>query len=284
LFKTYYELTKPGIIYGNMLTTIGGFLLASKGDVDLWLLVATLAGTALIIASGCVFNNYIDRGIDAKMDRTKKRATVSGLVSARAAITYATVLGVLGAIILTVFVNLLVLAIGLTGLFFYVVVYGWAKRRSVYGTLVGSIPGATPPVAGYCAVTGNLDLGAFLLFLILVTWQMPHFYAIAMYRLKDYKAAGLPVWPAVKGLKSTKIQILGFILAFTLAVSLLTIYDYAGWVFLVVMAVLGLTWFAKGIKGFQASNNTVWARQMFLFSLIVMLSLSVMLSVNSLFA
>jgi heme o synthase len=280
LFKTYYQLTKPGIIYGNALTAAAGFLLASKNHVDLGLLLATIAGTSLVIASACVFNNYIDRGIDQKMSRTRKRALVKGLVQERNAIIYAVVLGLAGFLILTLYTNLLVVAIGLAALLDYVVLYGVAKRRTVHGTLVGSIAGAAPVVAGYCAVTDRLDGGSVILFLILAAWQMPHFYAIAMYRYNDYKAADLPVLPVKNGVRQTKLQILLYIGAFIAANALLSIFGYTGYVYLVIMAVLGLAWLWLGIRGYKAIDDKLWARQMFLFSLVIILSLSIMLSVG----
>ena len=280
--KAYYNLTKPGIIYGNLLTAAGGFLLASKGVIDVRSLLATLAGISLIIASGCVFNNYIDRGIDKKMARTRKRALVSGLIPARNALIYGTVLGCSGVLILSLWTNLLVVCIGLTAWFFYVVLYGIAKRRSVHGTLVGTIPGAAAPIAGYVAVSNRLDTAVLILFMIMVFWQMPHFYAIAMYRFKDYRAAGLPVLPVKKGMKNTKIQILSYIFAFIVAIILLGIFGYAGWVYLAVMVSLAVYWFWLGIKGFsKLTDDTLWARQMFLFSLIIITAMSAMLTINA---
>ena len=281
LAKSYYGLTKPGIIYGNALTAIGGFLLASRGQVNLWLLLATIMGTSLVIASACVINNYIDRGIDQKMDRTKKRALVTGEISVRNAIIYAILLGIIGFATLALLVNWLVVLIGVVGFIDYVVFYGLSKRRSTLGTLVGSISGATPVIAGYCAVTNRFDLGALILFAILVIWQMPHFYAIAMYRLDDYKAANIPVLPVIKGMRSTKVQIISYIVAFILAVMALTAYGYAGRTFMVVMSLLGLLWLRLGIKGFRMPDEKIWGRQMFRFSLIIILSLSVMLSVGT---
>jgi len=282
LLKTYYHLTKPGIIYGNALTATAGFLLASKGHVKVWLLIATIMGTSLVIASACVFNNYIDRGIDKKMARTNKRALVSGLVTGQNAVIYATLLGVAGFLILAVYVNLLVVGIGLAALLDYVVLYGIAKRRSVHGTLVGSVAGAAPVVAGYCAVTDRLDGGALILFLILAVWQMPHFYAIAMYRFDDYSAAGLPVLPNKKGMKNAKLQILLYITAFIIATVLLTVFGYTGYTSLVVMALLGVAWLWLGMQGFKASDDKLWARKMFFFSLVIILSLSIMMSVGPL--
>lgn len=280
--KAYYRLAKPGIIYGNLLTAAGGFLLASKGQIDYGLFLAVLAGTALVIASGCVINNYIDRGIDKKMARTRARALVLGLIPARNAIIYGVTLGLLGMLILSLWTNLLVVAIGLAAWFFYVVLYGIAKRRSVHGTLVGTIPGAAALIAGYVAASNRLDMGTLILFLIMVFWQMPHFYAIAMYRFKDYKAAGLPVMPVKKGLDNTKTQIMAYIVAFIIAIMLLYIYGYAGFIFALVMIPLGLYWLWLGTKGFTAlSNNGLWARQMFLFSLVIITALSVSLSIDA---
>jgi protoheme IX farnesyltransferase len=280
LFKLYYRLAKPGIVYGNVMAVAAGFLLASKWHVNFGLLLAVLAGMVLVIASACVSNNYIDRDIDKKMSRTKKRALVSGEIAGRSALIFGSMLGIAGFLILGLYSNGLTLATAIVGWFFYVFIYGYAKRHSVHGTLVGAIPGATPPVAGYLAVTDHLDGGALSLFLILVCWQMPHFYAIAMFRRDDYKAASLPVWPVKNGMRSTKLQILLYVSLFTVAVSLLGVLGYAGSGFLVVMVLLGLYWLWRAAQGFRAKDDVKWARKMFGSSLIVLLVLCVMLSTN----
>lgn len=281
MIKEYYHLTKPGIIYGNLITAAGGFLLASKGHIQFGLFLATLAGTSLVIASACVFNNYIDRGIDQKMERTKQRAMVKGAISGPAALTYGTILFILGAVILVRYTNFLTLGIGLVAFIVYVAVYGVGKRRSVHGTIIGSVAGAAPVVAGYTTVTNRFDLGALILFAILVLWQMPHFYSIAMYRLDEYKAAEIPVLPLKTSMRTTKIQIVAYIVAFIVAVAALTAFGYAGYTYLVVMVLLGLAWLRLGFQGFNATDDAAWARKMFRFSLIVILSLSVVLAVGS---
>jgi protoheme IX farnesyltransferase len=162
-----------------------------------------------------------------------------------------------------------------------VVLYGFAKRKSVHGTLVGTLPGSASLVAGYTAVTGKLDVGALLLFLIMVAWQMAHFYSIALYRQKDYKNAGIPVLPVVKGAKRTKLEILLYTFLFVIFVTLLSVNRYSGLVFLLVMAPLGLYWLWRGLQGFNVKKDDKWGRQMFGFSLIVLLTLSVMLSFGS---
>lgn len=260
----------------------GGFLLAARGRIDIGLFIAALVGLALVVGSACVFNNYIDRDIDQKMARTKKRALVSGLVKPRTAIFYACALGIVGTIILSVWINRLATFMALGGFFFYVVVYGAAKRRTVHGTVIGSISGAIPPVVGYSAVTGHLDKGSLIIFLILVFWQMPHFYAIALYRMADYKAAGMPVLPLRKGLRATQVQILLYICGFIAATSLLSVFGFTGYTYLIITAALGLMWLVRGLQGLTTSDKKLWGRKMFLFSLIVILGVSMMMAVGPL--
>jgi len=281
LIKSYYYLAKPGIIYGNLITAAAGFLLASQTNVDWYLFLALLGGTALVIGSACAFNNYIDRGVDSKMARTKKRALVSGNIHPRAALVYASVLGIAGFLCLLVFTNTLATIVELVAFIFYVIIYGWAKRNTSFSTLIGTIPGAAPPVAGYVAVTNNFDGGALILFFILVFWQLPHFYGIALYRFKDYKAAGLPVMSVSKGFLSTKIQTLVYILAFMVTVAALWYFNYAGYTYLIVVELLALAWLVKGIQGFDNQKTANWGKKIFLFSLIVNVGMSVMIGANS---
>lgn len=283
LLATYYRLTKPGIVYGNGLSAAAGFLLASgrAGHFDPALFVALLVGTGLVIASGCVFNNYADRSIDRKMSRTKHRALVTGTVSTKAALLYAVALGVAGFMLLAVFTNTLTVLWGVVGMFSYVVLYGITKRRGPYGTLVGSISGATPIAAGYSAVVGHVDTGTVLLFLIMALWQMPHFYAIALFRQKEYARAGLPVLPVARGAAVTKQYIIAFIVLFTVAAAALTVLDVTGLTYLVVMVALGLGWLWRGLKGFFTENDAKWGGSMFGFSLQVLLIFCVLISLDA---
>ncbi len=285
MLKTYFSLTKPGIIFGNAITTAGGFALASSarggGHINFGLFLATLIGISFVVASACVFNNYIDREIDGMMARTKNRALVKGLVSGRNAIIYAISLVLVGVLVLALYTNLLAVGIALTGFFVYVVLYSIWKRRSIYGTIVGSISGAVPPVVGYVAVSNSFDAGAIILFSILVLWQMPHFYAIAIYRLDDYAAASIPVLPVKKGVHTAKMHILVYISAFIIAALMPTVFGYTGYAYFTVVGLLGLTWLGLAIKGFSTSNNDkLWARKMFFSSLIVITLLCIMIFVN----
>lgn len=280
--RLYYSLTKPGVLYGNALTAAAGFLLASRGNID-WLLFISLSiGISLVIASACVLNNYLDQDIDKKMARTKQRALVKGDIPGKNAVIFSVTLGVVGFLILSLFTNSLVVLIGAIGFIDYVLLYGMlSKRLSIHGTLVGSISGAAPILAGYCAVTGTLDVGAMIVFAILFLWQMPEFYSIAIYRHDEYKAANIPVMSVVKGIRSTKIQIFFYTVAFVIATILLATYGYASMTYLVVMAAMGTYWLWLGAKGFSTNDDDAWARQMFKFSLIILLVFCGVISVDA---
>lgn len=280
MIRAYFLLTKPGIILGNIITTAAGFLLASKGRIDLLLFIATLSGLFLFIGSACVFNNYIDRHADQKMSRTQNRALVKKTISERSAILFGIFLGLLGVLILALYTNVLALSIALAGLFTYLVLYTIWKYQSIYGTLVGSLAGAVPPVVGYCAVTNQFDSGALILFLLLVLWQMPHFFAIALYRLEDYVAASIPVLPAKKGSRTTKINMLLYTAAFLFATPLLTLFGYTGYVYLVTSILLSIAWLLLAVQGFKCENDKLWARQMFRLSLVIITGLSLVISLD----
>ncbi len=275
--KHYLLLTKPGIILGNILTTAGGYALAARGQFDLGLFLSMVLGLGLIIASACVFNNYIDRNHDAKMNRTKYRALARGIIPHRKALFFGTGLGLLGTLTLALGTNPLTTCVALTGFFFYVIVYSLSKYQTTYGTLIGSIAGAIPPVVGYTAAAHTIDLGAFILFAIIAMWQMPHFFAIAIYRLSDYSKASIPVFPRVKGMHKTKVHMTVYLLAFIMATALLTLCGYTTLTFMMIMALVSISWLIFALKGFSAKNDARWARKMFIFSLVVVTTLSVAL-------
>ena len=285
--RDYYKLAKPGIVYGNIITTIAAFIFAARwhfsGISSLWLFLATIVGIALVIGSACVLNNYLDKDIDKKMKRTEDRALVTGKISVRSTLIYAIVLGVIGLVLLEVFVNVLTAGSALFGFVMYVIVYGVAKRGSEWGAVVGSFSGAVPIVAGYTAVTNHLDGAALILFLILVFWQMPHFYAIAMYRLDEYKAAGIPVLPVQKGMKAAKVHILGYMIAYVLAVAALTVFGYAGYAYLAFVLIVGARWLVLAIQGFRTNEDAKWARKVFFYSLVTLLTFCITLALAPLF-
>lgn len=281
MLKVYYHLTKPGIIYGNALTMAAGFFLAAKGHISWLLLISTLVGLSFVIASACVFNNIFDADIDAKMTRTQNRAMVKKIIPKNSAFIFGLILLLLGILGLNHPQNLLPLLTALLGFVVYVFFYTPLKRKTVHATLIGAISGATPPVVGYTSVVQRIDAGAIILFLILVFWQMPHFYAIAIRRQNDYAEADLPVLPIKKGVHAAKFQMLLYIIGFLVAAASLTYFKIAGYIYLSAASLLGLLWLRQAILGFQTADNTSWAKRVFLFSLIVLTLLSVSLSVGS---
>ncbi len=271
--KTYFLLTKPGIIIGNGITAAAGFALASKESFDFLLFLAALAGISLIIASACVLNNYIDRDSDRKMARTKNRALAKKTIPAASALFFAVCLGLTGLLILGFYTNLLTLLITLAGFCIYVLWYSLWKYRTMHATLIGSLAGAAPAASGYSAAAGSFDVGALLLFSIMVLWQMPHFFAIAIYRIDDYASAGVPVLPLKRGMFITKVQMLLYIIAFTGAAAALTFFGYAGYAYASLAALLGLVWLSMGIQGFTCKSDKRWAYKMFRFSLLTVTAL-----------
>ncbi|MEY8710619.1 protoheme IX farnesyltransferase [Mangrovibacter phragmitis] len=281
MIKQYLQVTKPGIIFGNLISVIGGFLLAAKGNIDYPLFGFTLLGVSLVVASGCVFNNVIDRDIDPKMERTKNRVMVTGLISPEVALVYGSLLGIAGFMMLFFGANPLAMWLAVMGFVVYVGIYSlYMKRHSVYGTLIGSLSGAAPPVIGYCAVTNEFDTGAFILLAIFSLWQMPHSYAIAIFRFKDYQAANIPVLPVVKGISVAKNHITLYIIAFMVATLMLSLGGYAGYKYLVVAAAVSVWWLGMALSGYKTENDKVWARKLFVFSIVAITSLSVMMSVD----
>ena len=287
MVKEYYRLAKPGMVYGNVITTIASFLFALAFDFSqplhtFVLFIATTLGISLIIGSACVYNNIADREIDKKMERTKNRALVTGRISIPSALLYGALLGSIGFSLLYVCVNPLTAYIGAFGWFSYVVLYGLAKRGSSLGALVGSISGGVPIIVGYTAVTNSFDTRALLLFIILALWQMPHFYAIAIYRLEDYKKAGIPVLPAEKGMLKTKLDILIYLNLYILVTLSFSLLGYAGVVYFLSSFIFGILWLVRSLRGFTAQDDTLWAKSLFKFSLIVLLAFCTTLALSPL--
>lgn len=281
--KDFYHLAKPGIVRGNMLSLLAGYVLAATlYGFDLPALIGVLIGTAGVIASGCVFNNYLDRFIDAKMKRTRQRALVTHTVSNRAAILYGSGLGLVGFASLWFLTNPLTTLVGVVGFVWYVVIYGFAKRHTPWSTLIGTVCGATPPVAGYVALAGQIDAAAILLFLILVAWQMPHFYAIAIRRRDDYAAAGLPLLSITHGVDATRRQIVIWIVAFMVVTPMLTIAGYTGMVYLTASVALGVYWLSVALQTWKEPNQQKWAGRIFGISLLVLLLQSALIAVGHL--
>lgn len=279
VFSNYYRLSKPGIIYGNIITVIAGYFFAAKA-FDPLVFIGVVVGVALVIAGACAINNVLDQNIDAKMSRTKKRPLVTGAISQRAAVTYSAITALVGFSVLGVTQNWLTTLLVLIAYIDYVIVYGVTKRKSPLGTHIGAISGALPLVVGYTAVIGKLDVAAILLFMLMAFWQMAHFYGIALYRKKDYARAGIPVLPVVKGEATTRLRTKGNILRFTIVAALLFIGGFIGYIGGIVLIVASLWWLFQATK-FTELDGLAWGRKVFGASLSVVLIMSAALALGN---
>jgi len=252
--------------------------LASQGHPRLGLFLAAMLGSSLIIACGCVLNNWMDRDIDTRMERTKTRALVTGTIGAWQAMVFAALLGSIGGLVLLLYTNLLTFDIGILGLVIYVVFYTLGKRYTVHATLIGSISGAVPPLAGYTAVVGHLTPVALVLFLSVALWQLPHFYAIALYRQRDYDEAKIPNLPNLIGAIRTQWLILSYIALFFGVASFLTVYGATGLLYQVLITVLCAWWLGTGLWTLSKQEGVLWGKAMFRISLLVITIFSVVIA------
>ena len=272
--KSYYRLCKPGIVYANLLTTIAGYLLASQLDIKLSSFSGVIIGFTFIVAAACIVNNLYDRDIDIKMERTKNRPSVTGAVPLINGAIMAAVLVLIGTFMLLIMDNVLTMMIGLLGFSVYTTAYTISKRRTYHSTLIGSISGATPIVGGYVAYSGRIDAAAIVIGLMMLVWQMPHFYAIAIYRDADYRSAGIPSMPITIGKRATAYWMLFYTLVFALLAMLLYRYAPVSIVYLLVMGLVSVCWLALNLSGLFSGRIEDWAKRSFLSSLIVMLVMS----------
>ena len=215
------------------------------------------------------------------MQRTQNRAMVKKSISIPVALVFALVLGVIGFSILWFWVNAYAFLFAVIGFVVYVGFYSlWTKRTTIHQTLVGSISGAAPPVIGYTAIANHFDLGALLIFLGYALWQMPHSWAIAIYRFDDYKNAGIPILPVARSILRTKIESLIYVILFTIAMNGLFIYGYANWIYAIILNSLWIYWLYLAVVGFKisAEQDQLWAKRFFLFSVILITVISLCFS------
>lgn len=266
----------------NLIAAFGGFWVASQWNVDWLLLIYMLVGSTLVMACSTVFNNVMDREMDQKMTRTKTRATAEGRLTPAQGYSYAVSLGVVGLAMLYWLVNPLTAMLGILGIFVYVVIYtAWLKRRSTWSTSIGAISGSMPPVIGYCAVANTVDAGAWILFIILFLWQPPHFWALGIRRTEEYRKAGFPLLPVVKGIKRTKIQMIPYVVLIIPATILFYTFGYVGIIFLVSSIILGLIWLIYCIAGLFTKDTDKWAMKTFMISIYYLMAISIIMVIDT---
>jgi protoheme IX farnesyltransferase len=285
MFKNYLEIIKPGIILGNAILIMGSFFLASRNtSFNFFLFFYTILGTSFVIASACIFNNLIDHDIDKKMSRTNRRVLSRKLMSVLSASIFAVFLGVSGIFILGFLVNGLSMIFAILGFFIYVVLYTLLyKRKSFYSTFIGSFSGSMPSIIGYTAVSNNIDICSVLLYIIFIFWQMSHFYAIAIVRIKDYQKAKIPIFPLVKGITITKKHIFYYIIGFIISSSLLTFLGFLSYNFLFLSSIINFYWLFLAHSNIRTNNDKKDSMRLFYYSIIVVVLFNIFVLVDFLF-
>ncbi len=279
VLRDYIELTKPRVQSLLLWTTVTTMLVA--GDPSVGLIALTCLGGALSAGGAGAINHYLDRDLDARMSRTARRPVASGRVSPAAALVYGIVLGVAAFVLLTTQVNLLAAVLSLSGLLGYVFVYTlWLKRRTPQNIVIGGAAGAVPPLVGWVAVTGSLELTAWLLFAIVFMWTPPHFWALSLMIKDDYATIGVPMLPVVRGEAETCNQILLYSVLLV-ATSLLPVVTGAfGVLYAACAGILGAVFVLSAVVLRRDPNKRV-ALRTYLYSLVYLALLFVAMVVDT---
>jgi heme o synthase len=237
----YVRLTKPRIVLLLLVTTVPAMVLARRGLPSAELIAATLFGGTLAAGGANAINQYWDRDIDRIMLRTRRRPLPARAIEPWRALAFGLALGAVSFAWLAVTVNLLSAALSIAAMAFYVLVYTmWLKRRSVQNIVIGGAAGAVPVLVGWSAVTGRVGWPAVVLFAIVFVWTPPHFWALSLRYLPEYRAAGVPMLPVVRGVRETSRQVLVYSLALVATSFALVPVAHAGWVYGVAAGLLGI--------------------------------------------
>jgi len=263
----YVALTKPRIIELLLVSTVPTMIVAERGIPSLWLMFATVVGGTLSAGGANAINMYVDRDIDALMDRTKGRPLVTGVMSPRAALVFAVGIEIVSFAFLWAFVNLLSAVLAVSACLFYVFVYTlWLKRTSERNIVIGGAAGAAPVLIGWSAVTNSLSWAPVVLFAVMFYWTPPHFWALAIKYKDDYSKADVPMLPSVAAYETVTCKII----AYTVVVVALTfvfgpVADL-GAVYLVSAGVLGAVFLALAVK-VHRTESAAAAMKLFTYSI-----------------
>ena len=270
-FAQFYALTKPRVVQLIVFCALIGMALAIPGvpgwrEVELALVAC--AGIWLVAGAAAVFNCLVEQGIDARMRRTSWRATAQGQISNSLTLAFSAALGLTGSAILYFWVNPLTMWLTFATFVGYAVIYTVIlKPLTPQNIVIGGASGAMPPVLGWAAMTGSVGPEALILFLIIFLWTPPHFWALALYRVEDYRKSGLPMLPVTHGNEFTRLQVFLYTLVLFAACLLPFVFKMSGWLYLVaaVLLSLGFSWY--GWRLWRHYSDAL-ARQTFRFSLI----------------
>jgi protoheme IX farnesyltransferase len=269
--RQFYALTKPRVVQLIVFCALIGMALALPGLPTLaqsWLILIGCIGIWLVAGAAAAFNCLVEKSIDAKMRRTAWRPTARGQLSDRQALAFSAALCALGSWLLYQWVNPLTMWLTLATFIGYAVIYTVIlKPRTPQNIVIGGASGAMPPVLGWAAMTGDVPPEALILFLIIFLWTPPHFWALALYRVEDYRKSGLPMLPVTHGNEFTRLQILLYTIVLFAACLMPFAYGMSSWLYLAVALVLsaGFTWY--GLRLWREYSDAL-ARRTFHFSLI----------------
>lgn len=256
--KDFFILSKPIIVLLLLVTTYSGLVAGSQAWPSASLTFWTLLGGTLAAAGSSALNQYIDRELDKNMQRTSKRPLADGRLTAAEGLSYGLALCLTSYYVMAGFVNLLAALLSLAGIFYYVFFYSvWLKKATVQNIVIGGGAGAIPPMVGWAAATGQLGLAAWILFAIVFMWTPPHFWALAIVRMKDYERAGVPMMPVVHGEEKTRRHILVYTIELIAVTLLLPIFNLAGMVYAVSAIVLGGFLLYAAWRVFKVGGNKV---------------------------
>ncbi|RUO26786.1 protoheme IX farnesyltransferase [Aliidiomarina minuta] len=279
-WREYLELTKPRVVALLLLTAVVGMCLATTGWVDWQIMLPAITGIGLMAGSAAAVNHLVDRHIDAKMARTLRRPLPTGALSPKKVIIFATVMGLLGYLLLELFVNRLTAMLTLASLVGYAVVYTmYLKRATPQNIVIGGIAGAAPPLLGWTAVTGEIHANAVLLVMIIFTWTPPHFWALAVHRAKDYAKAEVPMLPVTHGIDFTKTCILLYTVLLTVVCILPYLIGMSGLIYLAGVSALNIGFLAYAWK-LKFAPNKMTAYNMFKYSIWYLMGLFILLLVD----
>ena len=265
--RQFYVLTKPRVVQLIVFCAVIGMLLATPGLPDWRVALAATVGIWLVAGAAAAFNCLVEQGIDAKMARTSWRPTAKGQLSNTETLIFSAALCTLGSVILYVFVNPLTVWLTLATFVGYAIIYTVVlKPATPQNIVIGGASGAMPPVLGWAAVTGEVGAEAMILCLIIFLWTPPHFWALALYRVEDYRKAGLPMLPVTHGSEFTRLHVFLYTLVLFAATLLPYIAGMSGLIYLVSAVVLGAIFIVYAWQLWREYSEAL-ARKTFRFSI-----------------
>jgi len=284
LVRDLIALTKPAIMSLLLITALGGMFLAARAVPPFGILAATLIGGAAASGGAASLNHYFDRDLDERMRRTRSRPLPARRVSARVAVAWGVALNVIAFAVLALFTNVLAASLAIAGTLFYILVYTlWLKRTTAQNIVIGGAAGAIPPLVGWAAITGSLDLAAWLLFAIVFFWTPAHFWALALLIRDDYERAGVPMLPVVRGSEATAWSILAYAASLLPFTVLLFLIGGLGYLYLAAAVVLGVLFIGYAVRLLRSgeARRRAAARGVYLYSLLYLTLLFVAIMVDS---